>query len=83
MHVHVRLAEPFWRSVGERELSLDLDEGARVSDLLDLLTCRYASLKREFEEAHPHVFLGEEEVEVNAPLVEGCWVHLVWPLAGG
>lgn len=83
MRVRVRLTEPFWRSVGERELEIEVEENALVGDLMGLLTKTYPELEREFAEASPMVFLGEEEAAVESLLKEGQLVHLVWPIAGG
>ncbi len=83
MQISVRLAEPFWHSVGQRQLEIELQEGARVSDLLALLRRRYPALEREFTEAPPHVFLGDQEGTAETLLEDGCAVHLVWPVAGG
>lgn len=83
MRIHVRLAEPFWRTVGQRELSLELKERAQVTDLLALLRQRYPALGREMDEIIPHIFIGEEEASPQTPLTEGARVHLVWPVAGG
>ncbi|MFQ5433879.1 MAG: MoaD/ThiS family protein [Anaerolineae bacterium] len=83
MLVHVRLAEPFWRAVGERRIAVELVDGARVGDLLDQLCARYPALSRELEEAAPLIFVGEKEAEAGTILTEGSHVHLVWPIAGG
>lgn len=83
MKVSVRLAEPFWRTVGERDLQFELDDHASVADLMDHLTKAFPDLAREFEQAAPLVFLGDEEAAAEAQLKDGQQVHLVWPLAGG
>jgi sulfur carrier protein ThiS len=83
MQITVRLAEPFWRSVGQRNLELELAEGSSVADLLTILHQRYPALVKEFTETPPHVFFGEREVVPETPLTDGGRVHLVWPIAGG
>jgi molybdopterin converting factor small subunit len=83
MRVPVRLAEPFWRAVGQREIELTLPDGARVADLLAHLCQRHPALKAELVEAPPVIFIGEEEADENSDLREGCRVHIVWPVAGG
>lgn len=83
MHVTVRLAEPFWKSVGKRELDLDLAQGARVSDLLIILRKDYPLLAGEMDQATPHVFVDGTESDESSSLTEGARVHLVWPVAGG
>ncbi len=83
MKVYVRLAEPFWRAVGKRDLSLNIAEGSRVSDLLVVLRRDYPALFVEMDQSPPHIFI--EDVEANSAsfLTEGGRVHLVWPVAGG
>jgi molybdopterin converting factor small subunit len=83
MRVQVRLTEPFWRSVGKRVLEIEVEENALVGDLMRLLTKTYPELGREFAEAAPMVFVGEEEAAAESLLEEGQLVHLVWPIAGG
>ena len=83
MRVHVRLSEPFWRAVGQRELDLDLASGAQVGDLLSQLCQEHPALEREIAEAPLHVFIGDEEAFDNTPLAEDSRVHLVWAIAGG
>ena len=83
MHVYVRLAEPFWRAVGRRDLDLELAPDSRVSDLLALLRRRHPELARELDEAPPTIFIGDREAHEHTVLCEGSRVHLVWPVAGG
>ena len=83
IHIHVRLGEPFWRAVGQRELTVDLKAGARVTDLLARLCQQHPALERELAEAAPHIFIGEEEAQNDTLLTDGSWIYLVWPIAGG
>jgi len=83
MQVQVRLAEPFWRAVGQRNLTVDLVADGRVADLIALLCELYPDLTQELAEAPPHIFVGDEEAESDTPLSENCQVHLVWAVAGG
>lgn len=83
MHIQVRLAEPFWRVVGQRDLELELDENSLMSDLLALLICKFPELKREMAQAQPHTFIGEQEINPDTALHDGAQVHIVWPIAGG
>lgn len=83
MQVTIRLAEPFWRAVGQRDLSLDLESDAQVSDLLAVLRGRYPALERELDDAPASIFVGEAEVDPQTILNPGDHVHLVWPVAGG
>lgn len=83
MHVNVRLAEPFWRAVGERELNIELKDGACMQDLLESLEKGYPAFKQEIEATPPTFFIGDREVDLHAALIEDAHVHLVWPIAGG
>ena len=83
MRVHLRLAEPFWRAFGQRDVDLDLEPGSRVDDLLTLLKARYPALGGELEAAQPHIFVGEAEATPETALSESDQVHLIWPVAGG
>ncbi len=83
MKVHVRLAEPFWRVVGQRNLDIELEDGAQVADLLTALKGRYPLLEQEFDEAPPTIFVNEEEMDANTLLPDDSHVHFVWPIAGG
>ena len=83
MNTFVRLAEPFWRSVGQRDLELNLDEGARVADVLKALIERYPALEKELASTPPHLFAEEQEASPETPLTDGCHVYLMWPVAGG
>ncbi len=83
MKIHIRLAEPFWRAVGQRNLDIELADGAQLSTLLTTLQARYPSLKGEFDEAPPIIFVNEAEADANTWLTDGSHVHFVWPIAGG
>ena len=83
MNIHVRLAEPVWRSVGLRELDLTLPPASSVDDLLILLRERYPRLRVDFEQCPPHIFIGEEEANAHSLLEESARVHFVYPVAGG
>lgn len=83
MKVEVRLAEPFWRSVGQRDLQLELGKNANLGDLLDILQKKYPALNAEMEEETYHLFINDTENGLNASLQEGDRVHIVWPIAGG
>ncbi len=83
MLIRIRLAEPFWKHAGTRDLELDLAAGARVSDLLARLREDYPALAQEMDQSPPHIFIEEVEASPASFLTEGGRVHLVWPLAGG
>jgi hypothetical protein len=81
--VYVRLAEPFWRVVGLREMGMDINPASRVDDLLVALREQYPSLGIEFDQTPPHIFIGDVEAPHDSLLTDGALVHLVWPIAGG
>lgn len=81
--VRVRLAEPFWRAVGERELVVELETGSRITDLLETLKDRYPGFEQEIKQSPPTIFIGDDEVDLQTVVVDGVQVHLVWPIAGG
>lgn len=83
MIVHIRLAEPFWRSVGKRDLQVELGKHANLGELLDMLQKRYPALSAELEEETYHIFINNIENGLDTLLQEGDRVHIVWPIAGG
>lgn len=89
MIVFVRLGEPFWRVVGERNLAVELPDGASVADLLAWLKRRYPALVGEMEEAPPQLMVdddavaGDDHARMAVPLVDGASIYLLWPIAGG
>lgn len=83
MKINVRLAEPFWRAVGLREIEMTMNPASRADDLLAALREQYPSLDLEFDQTPPHIFIGDVEVTNDALMTDGARVHLVWPIAGG
>ncbi len=83
MRVRVRLGEPFWRSVGKRELEFEMEAGRSVGELLSLLRRRYPELAREMDESPPRIFVDSEEPGLGSILMDGCQVRFAWPIAGG
>ena len=83
MRVQIRLGEPFWRAVGQRNLMLNLNPGANVGTLLAQLYKEYPALEQELRETPPHIFVGDEEAIETTVLVDSSRVHLVWAVAGG
>jgi hypothetical protein len=81
--IYIRLAEPFWRAVGLREIEMNMNPASRVDDLLVALREQYPSLNLEFDQTPPHIFIGDAEASHDSVLNEDARVHLVWPLAGG
>lgn len=84
MNVVVRLGEPFWRTVGEREVELDLPEGATVAEAIRVLGERHPALAPELGgELLPAIFFEESEARGDSPLKPGDRLHVVWPVSGG
>ncbi len=85
MNVTVRLGEPLWRQIGQREVEIELPESARVVDLIDQLAARFPALRAWLsgDEVPPTVFLGEALADAQTPLHEGDRPLLAWALAGG
>ena len=83
MNIHVRLAEPFWRAVGQRDIEVTMNLASRADDLLAALRDRYPALAAEFDQSPPHIFIGDVESAHDSLLPDGARVHLVWPIAGG
>jgi molybdopterin converting factor small subunit len=83
MKINARLAEPFWRSVGQRDLTLEIDAGARVSDVIERLRATYPGLAKELDISPPLIFVEEHEASLETLLVDGNRIYLMWPVAGG
>lgn len=83
MVIHIRLSEPYWRTVGQRDLDLEMENGKSVNDLVSALCGHNEGLAQEMEEAPPVIFVNEVEASMEAKLFHDSHVHLVWPIAGG
>lgn len=83
MNIRVRLAEPFWRSVGQRDLHVELGKHANLGELLGTLQKQYPALIAEMEAETYHIFINDTENGLDAALEEGDRIHIVWPIAGG
>lgn len=83
MKIYVRLAEPFWRAVGRREIEMTMKPTSRADDLLVALREQYPRLGIEFDQTPPRIFIGDGEDTGDSLLTDGARVHLVWPIAGG
>jgi molybdopterin converting factor small subunit len=81
--ITIRLAEPYWRSAGQRDLQLEMPAGSLIQDLLDVLFSRYPSLEKEMDGAPPVIFIAETEAKLDSKLEDGNRVYFVWPIAGG
>ena len=83
MKINARFAEPFWRSIGQRDLELDMDDGAQVADVLDKLRAVYPALSKELDTSPPLIFVEEHEAASETLLADGNRIYLMWPVAGG
>ncbi len=83
MNVRVRLAEPFWRAVGRRNLQVEMASKSSLKELLVLLCKQYPGISTEIAESATLLFVNEEEVNKDTVLIEGDEVHILWPIAGG
>ncbi|HET7011607.1 MAG TPA: MoaD/ThiS family protein [Anaerolineales bacterium] len=85
MKVCVRLGEPLWREVGERETVVELPESARVADLVGRLVALHPSLAPwlQGDEVPPTIFLNDHVADQDTPLQDGDRPLLAWAMAGG
>jgi molybdopterin converting factor small subunit len=85
MKIDVKLGEPFWREIGQKEVAVELPNGASVQDLLDRLISRYPQLKDflDHSELPPTIFLNDEMVSMDTPLNDGDCPTLLWAISGG
>lgn len=85
MKVTVRLGEPLWREVGDRDVAVELPESATVADLLTRLAALHPSLRPwlDGEEVPVTVFLDDSVADARTSLRDGDCPHLAWALAGG
>jgi molybdopterin converting factor small subunit len=85
MKISLRLGEPFWRTVGQREIEVAVPDGATVADALAALAQIHPALASDLSngEAQPTLFVGDEVASPDSPLANGAKVYLVWPVSGG
>jgi molybdopterin converting factor small subunit len=83
MVIHIRLSEPYWRTVGQRNFDLEMEDGKSVNDLVSAMCNHSKGLAQELEEAPPVIFVDEVEASMETELSNGSNVHMVWPIAGG
>jgi molybdopterin converting factor small subunit len=93
MEILVRLDEPAWRLVGQRNFSIHLDrEAATVADAIGELTRRYAGLDTELRgqtgDYVPYaLFLNDEQVRwseiEHTRISEQDRLRVLLPITGG
>jgi len=93
MEIFIRLDEPAWRLVGQKELKVRLDgETGTVADVIDELTKHFAGLEAELRgqtgDFVPYsLFLNDEPVRwkdiESARVKDGDRLRVILPIAGG
>lgn len=85
MKITVRLGEPFWRTVGKRNVELTLDNGATVADAIASLKQIHPALADELSsgEGEAALFLEDVVAQPESQLRDGSKLYLVWPVSGG
>jgi molybdopterin converting factor small subunit len=85
MKITVRLGEPFWRALGERQIVLALSPDATISEALKILWRRCPALAAELNSigAQPALFLNDEVGQPDSRLRDGSTLHILWPVSGG
>ncbi len=83
MQIQIRLAEPFWRTIGKRNLSVEIKNEATVSDLLTELRQKFPTLGLEMDETPPLIITNNDEASDDLILEEDMLLHFIWPIAGG
>lgn len=93
MNIQVRLDEPAWRLVGQKNLDLHLEgESPTVADLIGELAARFEGLEAELRgqtgDFVPYsLFLNDEQVRWNdvdhQRVRDGDRLRVILPIAGG
>jgi len=85
VRVTVRLGEPFWRTLGERETVVALRPEGTAREALAFLSRRCPALAVQWSEAEtkPVLLLDGEVAEFDRRLTEGSTLHVLWPVSGG
>lgn len=81
MKVHVKLFASTADLVGEREVVLDLPDGATMADLRAVMVARYPRLQGVMPTVACAV--NEEYETADTPLQEGDEIALIPPVSGG
>lgn len=85
MKIEVKLGEPFWRQVGKKHVTVEIQSGATVQDLIAILGKLYPDLQDFLKQAEvpPTIFLDDEIVDYDTTLSEGDCPTLIWAVSGG
>lgn len=81
MEIPVRLSSGLARSMGNTRITIQLEPGARVSDLLDRLCLEYPELTDKLNGTVAVV--NGKTVDRSEPLYAGQEVAILSPIAGG
>jgi len=79
MKVKVKFFSVHREILGASEIAIDVDKGARIEDLLEILTKRYPNLKR----VSTFVSLNHHFAKASDELKDGDEVALFPPVGGG
>ena len=87
------MGDPLWKAVGQRQIALELDEGATVADALTRLQETYPTFRQRLEAGGTrlgvpfHLFLNRKLVKqgdlTRRRLKEGDRLHILAPIVGG
>lgn len=93
MHISLKFGDPLWRTVGQRQLNLDLPDGATVGDALTALASAYPEAGKEMRlgttesDFYYSLFVNDRLVifanRQTSPLKDGDVISVLLPLAGG
>jgi MoaD family protein len=79
MKVVVKFFARYWEIVGEKQKEVEVEEGMRIKDIIDLLIKEYPELKK----AKLIVSLNHKYASSNAKLKENDEVAVFPPVSGG
>ncbi len=93
MVIEVKMGDPLWKVVGQRQITLELDDGATVADALAHLQTAYPNFRATLKAGGtqlgvPFNFfvnrkLVKEEDLTNRKLKAGDTLHILAPIVGG
>lgn len=93
MLVEVKMGDPLWKTVGQRQISLQLDESATVFDAVSLLRATYPDFGAALEAGGTRLgvpfnfFVNRKLVKdrdlARHKLKAGDRVHILAPIVGG
>ena len=81
MRINIRLSGELATLVGKHRFSMDVTDGATVTDLLDLLQQAYPEALPRLDTAVP--IISGRHVTPSEPLADGQEIAFLLPIAGG